>query len=340
MIKYLGSKRKLMGAILETVKSLPDVRHVLDLFSGTSRVGHGLKSQGYQVTANDHTAYAHVLAQCYVAADRDAVAEEVRRVLEHLNGVVPEEGYFTETFCRQSRYVHPKNGARVDAMRTEIDRLDLRSDVRAVVLVSLMEATDRVDSTCGLQMAYLKQWAARANNDLQLRMPDVLPGTGRAWNLDALEAAQGTPSEGKLWDLVYLDPPYNQHKYMNNYHVWESLIRWDKPEVYGTACKRVDCKDYRSAFNSKPRIHQALSDVVQALSKRARYLLVSFSSEGHLTEEQLVELLSGVGSVRTDSVDYPRYVGAQIGIYNPDGNRVGRVGHLTNKEHLFLVQVE
>lgn len=333
MIKYIGSKRLLVDHIAGLIEKLPRVQTVLDLFSGTARVGRALKQRGYAVTANDHTSYAHRLAQCYVQADRRRWRAEAERLLAELARLPGKPGYFTETFCVASRYFQPKNGARIDAIREAIARLSLDPELEAIALVSLMEAADRVDSTVGLQMAYLKAWAPRAFNDLELRVPELVDGTGHALQLDALEAAQQTG-----YDLVYLDPPYNQHKYMNNYHVWESLVRWDKPEVYGVACKRVDCRSYASGFNSKRRIHQALRDVVQAL--RARYLIVSFSNEGYLSEADLREMLSARGSVQVLSVDYRRYVGAKIGIYNPSGVKTGTISHLRNRELMFLVDCE
>jgi adenine-specific DNA-methyltransferase len=159
----------------------------------------------------------------------------------------------------------------------------------------------------------------------------VLEGQGEALGLDAPEAVKG-----RCWDLVYLDPPYNQHKYLNNYHVWETLVRWDEPEVYGTAMKRVDCRDYHSPFNSKRGIRDAMESLVRSI--RARFLLVSFNDEGNLSQEELLEILGGVGEVTTSEHDYKRYVGAQIGIHNPAGERVGRVSHLRNRERLYLVR--
>ena len=330
MIKYIGSKRLLVPHILEVVSGLPAVRTVLDLFSGTARVGHALKRAGYLVTANDHNAYAHTLARCYVQADRERVLVEVERVLEELRAITPRAGWFTEIYCRRSRFFQPHNGARIEAMRDRVAEMSLDPDVEAVVLVSLMEAADRVDSTCGVQMAYLKQWAARSFNDLELRVPDVLNGEGRALGLDALDAAR----EGR-WDVVYLDPPYNQHKYRNNYHVWETLVRWDEPEVYGTAQKRVDCREYDSPFNSPRRIADAMRELVSAID--ADHLIVSFNDEGYLDRDDIVALLSSIGEVRVLTHDYKRYVGAQIGIFNPSGEKVGRVSHLRNTEHLFVV---
>lgn len=333
MIKYIGSKRLLIEPIAGLIGLLPGVHTVLDAFSGTSRVGHALKQRGYLVTANDHTSYAHRLALCYVQADRAAVQQEAQALIDELAKLPGVPGYFTETFCVASRYFQPKNGARIDAMREAIAAMQLAPVLEAIVLVSLMEAADRVDSTVGLQMAYLKQWAARAWNDIELRMPTMLDGPGTALQLDAQVAV-----EQAAYDVVYLDPPYNQHKYMNNYHVWESLVRWDKPEHYGVACKRVDCRDYRSAFNSKPGIGPAFAAMVAAA--RARYLLVSFNDEGYLSERDLVAMLETRGSVQVVSTDFKRYVGAKIGIYNPSGEKTGKVGRLRNRELLFLVDCE
>jgi adenine-specific DNA-methyltransferase len=330
VIKYIGSKRLLLPHIVAVVQALPGVRRVLDLFSGTSRVGHALKAAGYEVTANDHNTYAHRLARCYVEADRDRLAKPAARLLDELSCLPGRAGYFTETFCRRSRYLQPHNGERVDAIRERIQELALDPVLESVILVSLMEAADRVDSTCGLQMAYLKDWSARSHHALELRLPELLPGAGRAWQADALEAAAR-----ESFDVVYLDPPYNQHRYLGNYHVWESLVRWDKPEVYGTAMKRLDVKQYKSDFNSRPRIREALARVIAGVD--ARYLLVSFNNEGYLSHADLEELLSARGEVASVAVDYKRYIGAQIGIYNPRGEKVGRVSHLRNAEYLFLV---
>jgi len=333
MIKYLGSKRVLLPRILEQIEPLPGVRSMLDLFSGTSRVGHALKARGYRVHANDHNAYAAVLATCYVQADRDHWGSRAGRLIADLDGLPGEPGWFTETFCVRSRYLQPMNGARVDAIRERIAALSLEPELEAIALTSLMEAADRVDSTVGVQMAYLKKWAPRSHQPLRLRLPDLLPGAGSASCLEALEAARGQEV-----DLAYLDPPYNQHSYLGNYHVWESLVRWDKPEVYGVAMKRIDVRDRGSGFNRRGGIEPALRAVVAAV--RARWLLVSFSDEGYLAPDLVETILGGRGPVRRIEVPHRRYIGARIGIYNPQGEKVGTPGPEANREMLFLVRAE
>lgn len=331
MIKYIGSKRRLVPAISALARALPGARTTVDLFAGTTRVAQAFKEAGLSVHANDTASYSEVLARCYIEVDARVVDEcALARLLAELQALPPAPGYVTETFCERSRYFHPKNGARIDAIRAEIDRRTLDRTARAVALTSLLEAADRVDSTTGLQMAYLKQWAPRALDDLQLRMPRLLPGRGSVTRADANRLVRRLPPI----DLAYVDPPYNQHSFFRNYHVWESVVRNDSPDVYGVACKRIDCRTRRSRYNSSSAFQGALEDLLAHL--RARYVLLSCSSEGYLDVETAPALLQRFGAVAGFRVDSRRYVGAQIGIHNPKGEKVGRISHLSNHEYLFL----
>ena len=330
MIKYIGSKRLLVPRIVAAVEACAGARTVIDLFSGTSRVGHALKARAFRVHANDHNAFAHVLGTCYVAADGRAWRARAAKLVAELNAVPARAGWFTETYSIASRYLQPANGARVDAIRDRIAALSLEPELEAIALASLLEAADRVDSTVGLQMAYLKQWSPRSHRPLLLRVPELLDGAGSASCLDAAEAASRFEA-----DVAYLDPPYNQHSYLGNYHVWESLVRWDRPAVYGIARKREDVRQRGSAFNRRSTMPEALRAVVEGV--RARWLVLSFSDEGFLAPGDLRELLSSRGEVREESVGHPRYIGHKIGIHDLAGRRVGTPGHARNREHLFVV---
>jgi adenine-specific DNA-methyltransferase len=197
-----------------------------------------------------------------------------------------------------------------------------------------MLAADRVDSTTGVQMAYLKQWAPRAHHDLELRVPSLLPGPGTSVGGDALE----TVDVLEPVDLMYIDPPYNQHRYFTNYHVWETLVRWDAPEHYGVACKRIDSRDVgtKSVFNSRRTMPGALDRLLR--KARAEVVVVSYNDESWITAEQMMHSLRDAGhaDVRMLAFDSKRYVGAQIGIFSPSGEKVGTVSRLRNVEYVFV----
>jgi adenine-specific DNA-methyltransferase len=330
VIKYLGSKRRLvpvLGEICATVGA----RRALDLFTGTTRVAQEFKRQGAHVTAVDTARYAEVFAQCYVeldgaSADRAAIADALR----DLQNRPDIEGYVTETFCVHSRFFQPHNGRRIDAMRAAIEEYR-NSWLYPVLLTSLIEAADRVDSTTGVQMAYVKQWAPRSFNPIELRLPDLVAGEGRAVRADACAVVASLGS----FDLAYLDPPYNQHRYFTNYHVWETLVAGDEPEHYGVACKRIDARDpaTKSVFNERRAMPVALAQVIADVD--AACVVVSYNNESWVTIEELQAMCAARGGVvETLAFESKRYVGAKIGIHNPNGEKVGTVSHLDNLEYV------
>jgi adenine-specific DNA-methyltransferase len=331
MIKYIGSKRRLVP-VLGDMCAAAGAKSALDLFTGTTRVAQVFKQRGAHVTAVDTARYSEVFAQCYIAldgdtADRDAIADALRD-LEQRPDV---DGYVTETFCRHARYFQEHNGRRIDAIRDAIERDYRNTWMYPVLLTSLLEAADRVDSTTGVQMAYVKEWAPRSYQPLALRVPELVGGGGRAVRADACE----TVAELGHFDLAYLDPPYNQHRYFTNYHVWETIVAWDAPEHYGVACKRVDARadETKSVFNIRRSMPVALAGVVRDVD--ADLVVISYNNESWVTIEELEEMAGARGgAVRTFAFESRRYVGAQIGIHNPSGEKVGQVSHLKNLEYL------
>jgi adenine-specific DNA-methyltransferase len=331
VIKYLGSKRRLVP-VISAMASAAGGDTALDLFSGTARVGSALKAAGMKVTAVDTATYAKVLADTYVATDERAIdEEELALAIAELDRLPGAAGYVTEVFCGQARYFHPDNGTRIDAIRDGIEHRYAGSHLYSILLTSLLEAADRVDSTTGLQMAFLKSWAPRALRPLALRVPALLPGPGAALLGDACKLA-GTLGP---FDVAYLDPPYNQHRYFGNYHVWETLVRWDAPVHYGIACKRADCRDEATAsvFNRRREMPGALEAVIGAVD--AEVVLVSHNDESWVTVPEVVAMCRArADCVSVLAVNQARYVGARIGIHNPAGERVGRVSHTRNTEVL------
>jgi len=334
VIKYLGSKRSLVP-VLGDIAERVGARTAVDLFTGTTRVAQEFKRRGLEVTATDVATYSQVLSDCFIATDAATVdGQHLDNELKRLAALPGERGYFTRTFCEEARFFQPKNGARVDAIRNALETEYRGSPLFPILLTSLMLAADRVDSTTGLQMAYLKEWAPRALQDLELRRPDLIAGPGHTVRGDVMETVDALPDV----DLMYLDPPYNQHRYFTNYHIWETLVRWDEPETYGVARKRVDAREQatRSVFNHKREMPTALGELLRRA--RAEVVVVSYNDESWVTADQMVDLLRDAGheDVRMLAFDSKRYVGAQIGIFNPTGEKVGTVARLRNVEYLFV----
>ncbi len=332
MIKYIGSKRRLIPVLTDLFER-SGARTALDLFTGTTRVAQAFKSVGGQVTAVDTARYSDVFAKTFIETDATSVdMAELVDVISRLNSLPGTAGYVTDTFCVQSRFFQPHNGERIDAIRDAIAQEYIGTPLEPLLLTSLLLAADRVDSTTGLQMAYVKQWAPRSFNQLEMRVPDLLPGAGRAVRGDA------TTVTGLLgsFDLAYLDPPYNQHRYFTNYHVWETIVAWDHPEHYGVACKRVDARDdeTKSVFNRKREMPDALARTIASVD--ADFVVVSYNDESWVTLDELRDMCAVHGDVAALAFDSKRYVGAQIGIHNPSGDKVGEVSHTRNQEYVLV----
>jgi adenine-specific DNA-methyltransferase len=329
VIKYLGSKRRLVPVLGDLLAASGAVT-ALDLFTGTTRVAQEWKRRGAEVWAVDLARYSEALARCYIETDAGAVdLAGLDEAISHLGQLAGRDGYVTATFSNQARYFQAHNARRIDAMRVEIERW-AGHPFHPILLTSLLEAADRVDSTTGVQMAYLKSWSPRSHQPLALRRPELLGGPGHAVRADAATAVEGLPKV----DLAYLDPPYNQHRYFTNYHVWETLVAWDSPPHYGIACKRADARDpsTKSVFNDRRQAPAALASLIARV--RARVVLVSASNEGWVGLDDLVDMCQPRGHVEVLAFDSRRYVGALIGIHNLRGEKVGRVSHTRNTEYL------
>lgn len=273
----------------------------------------------------------------YIATDADDVdMQELSDAMQYLSSLPGNDGYFTETFCKQSRFIQPKNGMRIDAIRDAIEHDYQDSILYPILLTSLIEAADRVDSTTGVQMAYLKKWSKRSYNDIELRIPELIAGKGYSISGDIFDVLDKMSHQ----DLIYLDPPYNQHRYYTNYHIWETLVKWDHPEFYGVACKRIDARDEstKSIFNSKKTAPDAIKKMIASAHNCCNCLVLSYSDESWISADDMIQYFDAAGfeSVVLLSFDYQRYIGARIGIYSPEGQKVGKINHTQDHEYMFV----
>lgn len=325
-IKYAGSKLRLLPFILE-MAGRTGARDVFDAFAGTTRVGQAFARRGYRVVSNDPAVWSRTFGLCYLRNRRPRSFFE--EIVGHLNSLAPTDGWFTAHYggdpsvvgnAKRPWQIH--NTRKLDAIRPEIDRLGLNETERSVVLTSLILALDSVDSTIGHQAAYLKNWSARSFKTMELRVPQLIENNDEHDVLceDVFDALPKVRT-----DLAYLDPPYGSNnekmppsrvRYTAYYHIWTSVVLNDRPEVFGKANRRTDSRDRRSAsvFEDFRRSASGEFNAVDAIRRLineidACYVLLSYSSGGRATAEQLNSILGSAGKmIASAEIDHRRNV--------------------------------
>ena len=342
-IKYIGSKNSLLDQIVALVKErvplLPGRRPtMIDAFTGTTRVAQAFRQQGWATQTSDLSWASEVYAKTFLQTNSTV---HLAPVIERLNQIKPKKGWLTTNYCDTVsakgtvvRVWQPHNGSKADAIRDEISKLQLSDQDKANLITSLILALDKVDNTVGIQQAYLKEWCTRSFNDMVLLPPPVVtmesPPPSKHYVGNALEITYDTA------DLAYLDPPYSSHTYFSYYHIWDSIARWDKPEVGLSTNRRIDrvakSDEYDasmvSMWNSKTHALKAFETLLRKLP--VRFLLISYNNESLVPIEELIALCRRIGNTHFQELDYKRNVMAQIGN--------GVVGATRNIEYLILVE--
>ncbi|MDR0547491.1 MAG: DNA adenine methylase [Dysgonamonadaceae bacterium] len=348
-IKYAGSKLKLIPYILETISGLDGVKTVLDGFCGTTRVSQAFLQSGYDTTANDISVWSEVFATCYLKSQKpDDYYLEIINYLNHLKGY---DGWFTEHYgddeAKSKRPFQRKNTQKLDAVRDEIDRLNLAWEDRCVLLTSLIYALDSVDSTLGHYAAYLSEWSPRSHNDLILKLPKRFEYHSKN------EVVRGDifdTIKDRSFDLAYYYPPYGSNnekmpssrvRYAAYYHLWTTVILNDKPALFGKTNRREDSRDEVSAsvFEEFRKNETGRFVAMEALNRliagtQARYILLSYSSGGRATKSELTDIITGNAKLlKAIEIDYKKNVMGNMRWTNEWTNSDGR--HL---EYLFLME--
>lgn len=355
-IKYAGSKRKLLPQILSLIKKIKP-KTVLDGFAGTTRVSQALAQNGYSVVANDVSVWSEVFATCYLLNEHPR--SHYLPFLEHLNNLPPIDGWFTENYGGDpsegnsvgkdglKKPWQRHNTRRLDAIRDEIDRSTLSNVERAVVLTSLIYSLDKVDSTLGHFASYLNDWSSRSYGSIKLEVPALFANkkTHKVCRNDIFDLLPECSV-----DLAYFDPPYGSNnekmppsrvRYSAYYHLWTSICLNDKPQVFGKAKRRVDTSDTvgASVFEEFRRNENGRLIAVESISRllkevKAKHILLSYSSGGRATAEQLNEVIAENGKlVEVLEVDHKKNVMADMRWTN----EWVRDAELPNREFLFLI---
>jgi len=337
-VKYIGSKRTLIRYILDVVKHVP-IGHMLDPFTGTTRVAQAFRKAGWEVHTSDLAWASEAYANLFLKTTPEELGI-LRERVDQLNALEGVEDWITQSYCDiianggVVRMWKPKNGRKADAIRNKIDEWDLTPHIKQCLIAILILAMDAVDSSVGVQQAYLKDWAIRADNDLILVVPEGieqgLVGTHIVGDCTAIAWPNAT--------LAYLDPPYSAHSYATYYHIWDSIARWDKPVVGLKTNRRLDRiagtfdANMKSEWNSKKTALTAFEKLLDHLP--VQYILLSYSDESLLKLDQLVPLFTKYKKYEITEVDYKRNIMSRIG--NATLNERDRES--TNVEYLILIE--
>lgn len=351
-MRYIGNKTRLLPFLMSTIERLqlsPKTAH--DAFSGTAAVGRALKLAGWRVASSDLMTYSYVFQRAYVVAQRSpsfaavrAGDPELRRahrspsfrasiagtgalgaMVEFLTRWIDPEREFMGTHFAPAggrMYFTQENADRIDAIRRRLHDWWstglIQDDAYYVLLAALIEGADRVANTAGVYAAYIKQWQGNAKRAVTLR-PEIPKRGASGATAHRGDAGAVAAAIGEL-ELIYIDPPYNARQYSGYYHVPEILARgWFDavPELRGKT-GLVKQSDQQSDWCSAGKASSALAELLR--STGARHALVSYNTEGLLSERDIREVLEDAarsGTVKRYSRGYRRY--------RSDSDRVGRV---------------
>ena len=340
LIPYIGNKRKLLDLIHQAIKltNIEDGTFV-DLFSGSTVVSRFAKKLGFRVLSNDWEPYSEQIAMGTVVLNEIPKFENFggsKEVFEILNNAIPVEDYVTKHLCptddqnlnheKDRLFFMRKNGMKIDAMRELISKWVEEEKITEMefsyLMASFMYSASYVSNTSGLFKGFHRGWGGsngtaqyRICSDIILRPPLLF--NNEKENISTREDAGILVKKlsgilGGIPDIIYLDPPYNQHPYGSNYHVLNSITLWDKPNfpekiTRGTkSAIRLDWRTERkSAYNSRLKAVQEFKTLIENIS--SKFILTSYSTEGNIPLEEMMKILGAKGSLNVVKREYVRY---------------------------------
>ncbi len=361
LIPYIGSKRALLPELRKVFGALaPDAKatRLCDPFAGTGAVARLARWLGYRVAANDIEPYSAVVNACALTLTPSSLAAAfaasggVEAAYARLNALhpnrenaapsVPHEPYLARWYAprdterpdvgRERLFYTRENAVFLDRARQSIeDEYGGNPTARLALLSSLLVEAAVHTNTSGVFKAYHRGFGGHGRDSLSRILGDAV--------LEPPELVEAPPSlvgnedaaafcARSSWDLVYLDPPYNQHQYGSNYHLLNTIVRWDgRPEPLdlgtdGTLLRKAGIpetwKATRSDFCRAALARSAFERLVDAID--ARHVVVSYNTEGIVPFPALAGLLASRGRLEIQAFDYVRYRGGRQSAERRIGN--------------------
>ena len=330
-MNYIGSKLSLLEFLEESINRVVDKNcdTFCDLFAGTGIVGSYFKRKGYKVIANDIQYYSYVLNRHYIGNHKELsfskltkkIAElksiEIKNrkkfVCDFLSNLKGVKGFIYKNYClggtkdrkEPRQYFSDENGMRCDAIRQKIEdwkKVKLISDDEYYFLITtLVESIDKYANTASVYGAFLKKLKKTAQNNLILKPAELIINDQEheVFNADINEVAKKVNG-----DILYLDPPYNHRQYATNYHLLETIAKYDNPEIHGKTGLR-EYQSQKSLYCSRSQVKKAFKDLI--LTARAKYIFLSYNNEGLMTLDDIKEIMSLQGKYGHFTKEYNRF---------------------------------
>lgn len=335
--RYIGSKSRLVDQIIDYIGEPKAGGFFVDAFCGTGVVAEAAVAQGWNVRINDSLHSAVISAGARLISHEQAVFKRLggyANAIDKLNAAKPVCGFMWREYSPASfdscglerRYFTEENATRIDAMRTLIACWRASGEINEVeerlLIADLFGALNRVANIAGTFGCFLSKWTSQSQGNIGMRCREL-----KSTNV-IVEASVGDVFDvaNEVHDLVYLDPPYTKRQYASYYHILETVALGDEPEVEGVAGLRP-WKDRASDFCYKGRALKTLSRLVQSL--RASKVLLSYSSEGHISMEGMKEELSKIGKFAMHPL-------GSVGRYRP--NKVASKSASEVNEFLVIIE--
>lgn len=335
-MRFIGCKENLLGFIEAFVKG-KDLRGNVfcDLFAGTGSVAKRFKKLGYKIISSDLLYFSYVLQKVYIEQNQypkfikllkhlriDPVEETLftsesqsaKEIIKYLNNLEGIEGFIYKNYSPEGtqkqnhhrKYFTGENSKRIDAIREKIEEWEKSNLISEqeyyFLLASLIEAVPFVANISGTYSAFLKEWDKRAFKKLTLKVPEIIKSEeiNKVYYDNGLKVLD----QAKSIDILYLDPPYNERQYAPNYHILETIAKWDKPKIKGITGMRP-YENQKSEFcNAKTGI-KALGEIIK--KNNFKYLLLSYNDDGIMPENEILKLFNKAGKTEIAELNYQRY---------------------------------